>query len=155
MTVLHLQQERATSYRNVSEGNTEPNPRGHSLVGPIARRRQICRLHQDLERLVRHVRRSGSVNQSSIVVREVTTIALFESVHGTGNQILVGAVDGQTPEANGTDRWAAGEGEEEALVCAKRVGGEGRALVARVDDLVLLQLLVTCRCYIGAFGVVS
>jgi len=52
---------------------------------------------------------------------------------GVIDEVLVAAVDGQAPEAEGSDGWLAREGEEEGGVGGEVVGAEGWAVPAWVE----------------------
>jgi len=108
------------------------------LGSPIRRRRHIRRLHEHLKLPFRaRIRRIGSIHQSSIRVSQlVAAIADFIAVLRVVDEVLVIAIDCQTPEAKGPDRWLAGEGEEVGCVWSEGVGAEGGAVPAGVEGYV-------------------
>ena len=79
----------------------------HILRRPVRRRRHISRLHQHLELMFRaRISCIGSVNQPTVRVRQlIAAIADFVAVLRVVDQVLVAAVDGQTPEPKWPNRW--------------------------------------------------
>ena len=112
------------------------------LGSPIRRWWHICRLHEHLELSLRaRVCRIGTIYQPAIrVCQLVAAVANFIAVLRIIDEILVAAVDGQAPEADGSNWRLAGEGEEIGGIGGEGVGAEGGAVPAGVEGYVRDEL---------------
>ena len=111
--------EKRTHLKLTNKRPTGPTlGRRYPITRPVLRRHDISLLYQNSERPILPRIRSGSIDQRTVIVSNVWAIADWEDIQWVRNEVLIWAVECQTPEAieRGDDWGLPGKCEEIGLV---------------------------------------